>query len=195
MHPVRVLPLLLAAPLLGAAEPADAPPKRERRSFAPVHRHAFGGSVQVLAPLKDLKTALDERTGLGIGLQWIHEGRGRWASRTRLEWNVFPEGNPVGPLGVETSVKQYLLSFDRLYRLGGEPRSIYLLGGVGATRWFVDQQAAGLNGSFHTTKLAVTGGAGWRFSHAFALEARYAVSGIDRAMDANTAQVSFNWRF
>lgn len=195
MHLVPALPLLFAATLLGAAGPEDPAPKRATESCSQGHRHAFGGSVQVLAPLKDLKTALDERTGLGIGLQWIHEGRGRWASRTRLEWNVFSESNPVGPLGVETSVKQYLLSFDRLYRLGEGSRSLYLLGGVGGARWFVDQQALGTEQGFHTTKLAITGGAGWRFSHAFGLEARYVVSGIDRGMDANTAQVSFNWRF
>lgn len=195
MHPVRVLSLLFAPVFLVASGSGDPAPKPEAAPCVHLHRHAFGGSVQVLAPLKDLKTALDERTGFGIGLQWIHEGRGRWASRTRLEWNVFSEGNPVGPLGVETSVKQYLLSFDRLYRLGEGPRSLYLLGGVGATRWFVDQQVLGAEQGFHTTKLAVTGGAGWRFSHAFGLEARYVVSGIDRAMDANTAQVSFNWRF
>lgn len=195
MHPVRVLPLLLTPALLVATEPGEAAPKPKASASVHLHHHAFGGSVQVLAPLKDLKTALDERTGLGIGLQWIHEGRGHWASRTRLEWNVFSESNPVGPLGVETSVKQYLLSFDRLYRLGEGPRSLYLLGGVGATRWFVDQQVLGTEQGFHTTKLAVTGGAGWRFSQAFGLEARYVVSGIDRAMDANTAQVSLNWRF
>lgn len=195
MHRALLVSLAASALCLGASDPSDTQPQQPKRTCSRAHEHAFGGAVQVLIPTKELGTALDDRTGLGMGLQWLHEGESPWSSRTRLEWNVFPQSRPVGPSGIETSVQQYLLGFDRLYRLGTSPQSLYLLGGVAATRWFVEEEGPGMHHRFHTTKLTVTGGLGWRFSKAFALEGRYTLSRITNAQEANTAQLSLNWRF
>lgn len=160
------------------------------------HDSVFAWQAQLDLPAKDFGRALDQRTGLGLGMQWTHFRDNGTAHRTRLEWNVFQEGNPVGPLGLKTRASNYLLSFDRLHHFSGKDEGVYLLGGLGAVRWFVEQTpAANPSYRFHTTKLAVTGGLGYRFSRAAAVEARYLISSIDRDFDGNVAQVGVSMRF
>jgi len=156
----------------------------------------FAWQVQVNTPVTALGRALDERTGLGLGMQWTRNRANGVSNRTRLEWNVFPEGNPVGAAGTTTKASNYVLSFDRLYHFSGEAKGVYLLGGLGAVRWFTDQTPA-LNPtvSTHTTKLAVTGGAGYRFNRGVAAEARYVVSSVDRTYDGNVVQLVSSMRF
>jgi opacity protein-like surface antigen len=146
------------------------------------------------APLRDLKDDLDRRTGVGVGLQWIHDHGTFHASRTRLEFNVFPEGNPVGAAGVRTYAKDYLLSFDHLFRLG-PGRQPYLAAGVGGVHWVLNQSGPGTATDLRTTKLAFTAGLGWQLSEHVNLEARYVFSGIQKTFDANVAQLSLGWRF
>lgn len=157
---------------------------------------AFAWQVQVDEPVKDLGRELDNRTGLGLGMQWTRDRANGVTNRTRLEWNVFPQGNAVGTAGLQTQASNYLLSFDRLYHFSGEAKGFYVLGGLGAVRWFMEQSAGGAaTADFHTTKLAVTGGAGYRFNRAVAVEARYLVSTVDRTFDGNVLQGAFSMRF
>jgi hypothetical protein len=159
-------------------------------------RSDFAWQVQVDSPAKDLGRALDNRVGLGLGMQWTRYRDHGFANRTRLEWNVFPEGNPVGLGGVKTKANNYVLSFDRLYHLSGESRGLYILGGLGAVRWNVDRTIP--NGevpSTRTTKLAITAGAGFRFNKALSAEARYLVSSVNRTYDGNVLQASVGMRF
>lgn len=184
-----LLPLCLGATLL-MAEDAPAPsPKRAARTCSP---SAFGATVQVNAPLRDLKESLDGSTGFGVGLQWTREHGEFHASRTRMEFNVFPEGQPVG--GVKTYAKDYLVSFDHLFRLGSGRRP-YLAAGVGGVHWVLDQTAGSASDRLRTTKLAFTAGLGWQLSERVNLEGRYVFSGIRKTFDANTAQLSLGWRF
>jgi opacity protein-like surface antigen len=156
----------------------------------------FAWQVQVDAPVKDLGRALDQRTGLGLGMQWTSYRSGGAANRTRLEWNVFPEGNPVGTAAVATKASNYVLSFDRLYHVSGTRAGVYVVAGLGAVRWFTDQTpGANPTVSTHTTKLAVTAGAGYRFNRAVSLEARYLVSSVNRTFDGNVAQGVLSMRF
>ncbi len=209
-----LLPLALAAASLAAQDaPAKPAPKDQATlpSESPVkapesrecHRHgcffhhhsAFGATVQADLPLRDLKTNLDRRTGLGVGLQWTHD-HGDWgASRTRLEWNTFPEGGPVGPTGTRTYAKNYLLSFDHLFKLNQGWSQAYLVAGLGGARWDVEQTSAGVRSSDWTTKLAFTAGAGVQLGRRVNLEARYLVSSVSSTFDANTLQASLGWRF
>lgn len=183
----------LCTGLVAAEDPEGKPAKTE---YHHTHRHSFGGYVQGILPTNDLSTALDGQPGVGIGLEWIHRHRGPWSSRTRFEWNTFPEGNPVDPGQVRTSAMQYLLSFDRFFHFGEGLHTPYLVGGLGGTRWFIEQHSPeGLLLNDHTTKLAVTGGVGMRISNYFALEARYVTSGIKKSFDSNTAQLALSWRF
>jgi hypothetical protein len=156
----------------------------------------FAWQVQADFPTKDLGRALDNRVGLGLGMQWSHYRSAGVAHRTRLEWNVFPEGNAVGPDAVKTKASNYVLSFDRLYHFSGENQGFYILGGLGGVRWFLDHtEGANPTQSSHTTKLAITAGAGYRFNRAVSAEARYLVSSVDRTFDGNVLQGSVSMRF
>lgn len=156
----------------------------------------FAWQAQVDQPVKDLGRALDDRVGLGIGMQWTRYRSSGAANRTRLEWNVFPEGNPVGLNGTKTQASNVILSFDRLYHLSGGDQGVYILGGLGGVRWSVDRSpASGGGDSFHTTKFAVTAGAGYRFNRAMSAEVRYLISSVDKTYDGNVLQTGISVRF
>jgi len=203
-----LLPLALAWAPLAAQEPAPKPaeptvvsttektPEKEHGRYHFRHRHSvFGAYAQADIPLRDLKERLDRRTGMGLGVQWTHD-HGDWnASRTRLEWNTFAEGAPVGPLGTKTYAKNFILSFDHLFKLNKGAHQMYLVAGLGGARWYVEQNTGALRTTDWTTKLAITGGVGVQLAERVNLEARYVVSSVGKTFDANTLQASLGWRF
>ncbi len=210
-----LLPLALAWGTLFAQEPTPKPEEKpviedgaqsrdkdkEKSSFRHYrhshrHRHStFSATVQAVMPLRDLKESLDQRTGYGLGAQWTHE-HGDWhASRTRLEWNTFPESGPVGAAGTKTYAKNYILSFDHLFKLNTGTTQAYVVGGLGGARWCFEQTTATTYDSRWTTKLAITGGVGVQFANRVNLEARYVVSSVGKTFDANTLQASLGFRF
>jgi opacity protein-like surface antigen len=203
-----LLPLALACGVLAAQEPAptaeekapvkvtEAKKEKEATCFHSYHRHSdFGVSVQGDFPLRDLGDSLDRRSGLGLGLQWTHD-HGDWnASRTRMEWNTFPEGGAVGPLGTKTYAKNYILSFDHLFKLNRGDHQAYVVAGLGGARWNVEQTTGTTHTMDWTTKLAVTGGLGVQLAHRVNLEARYVVSSVGKTFDANVMQISLGWHF
>ena len=151
----------------------------------------FQAFVQTLVPLHDLGEDLGKRTGYGLGVQWTRDHDDRHASRTRLEWNTFPEGALVQ--GIRTTAKNSGLSMDHLFKLNHEGWQAYLVAGLGGSRWCLEQTTAGIRDTRWTTKLAITGGIGIRVADRVSVEVRYVVSSIDRAFDANTMQVSLAW--
>ncbi|BDU75188.1 outer membrane protein [Mesoterricola sediminis] len=187
--------LLLAGPAFAGDDGGDKADKAEKKCHWHWRGHSeFAWSAQLDLPVTDFGRAMDQRTGAGLGMQWSRVREDGRAHRTRLEWNLFPEGNPVN--GLKTKASNYLLSFDRIHPLTGKANGPYLVGGLGAVRWFVDRTP--VNGDaarFHTTKLAVTGGLGWRFSPTFSAEARYLVSSVDKSFDGNMVQLSAGMRF
>lgn len=153
----------------------------------------FGAYAQGILPLRTLKEDLGQRTGFGLGVQWT-ENHGDWhASRTRLEWNTFPEGHSVE--GTRTYAKNYLLSWDHLFMTNKGKSQAYFVAGIGGSRWNLEQTTGGIREARRATKLAVTGGVGLQFSQQLNLEARYVVSSVDQTFDANTLQMSLGWRF
>lgn len=178
------------APAEASSENREGEPRHRRCRHRPSRRHhAFGAYVQGVMPLRELGDDLEQRTGYGLGLQWTHD-HGEWhGSRTRLEWNTFPEG------GAGTYAKNYLLSWDHLFKLNKGGSHAYLVAGLGGSRWYFEETTAGLRNAVWTTKLAVAAGAGIQVAERVNLEARYVVSGIHRSFDANTLQVSLGWRF
>lgn len=184
-----LLPLILGGALLSAAdgEPKDTPKASPSRTF--------GATIQADFPLRDLKDDLDRRTGFGAGLQWTQERANRHVSRTRIEFNVFPEGGPVGGTGTKTYAKDYLLSYDHLFPLGTGARRAYLVAGAGGVHWILEQSQGPIRSTVRTTKLAFTGGLGLQLSERVNLEARYQFSGIQKTFDANLVQLSLGWRF
>jgi opacity protein-like surface antigen len=186
---------VLAAPALRAEDPPPEAPKRHFH-WSTKNDGTFAWQAQLNLPAKELGQALDDRSGLGLGVQWNHDRKHGHVARTRIEWNVFPEGHPVGLGAVKTKASNYVLSFDRLYHFSGEVKGAYALGGLGAVRWFTDRTAGpGPTRSDHATKLGVTAGAGYRFSAAFSLEARYLLSNVSPNFDGNMLQAAVNLRF
>ncbi|WP_306591001.1 outer membrane protein [Geothrix sp. 21YS21S-4] len=183
-----LLPLVLAGLSLAAGDTDGKAPQAS-------HANTFGMSVQADLPLRELQDSLDHRTGFGLGLQWTHDHGAAHASRTRLEFNVFPESQPVGPTATTTYAKNVALSFDHLFRVSEGPARLYLVGGLGGARWTLEQKAPAFSSNLTTTKLAVTAGVGVQMARQLTLEARYVVSGIQKTFDANTVQVSLGWRF
>lgn len=151
------------------------------------------GQVTVNQPTQDLKTALDGKQGFGIGIHSLHRHGFHHTSRTRFDWNVWGQGNAVN--GVKTTVSNYNLAFDHLYHFEDRDQGPYLVGGLGAVRWFTEQQTAVATTRNHTTKLGVTGGAGWQFNRNFGVEARLMVSSIDKTYDSAVVQGAFVFRF
>jgi opacity protein-like surface antigen len=193
--PGSILTLALAAmTALTAAEDQKAP----RRHRHPHHdcQSTFAWQAQANLPLKELGQAQDHRTGLGLGVQWRHDHGQGHSSRTRFEWNTFRESPALGAQALKTRTSNYILSFDRLYHVSGRDGGFYVVGGLGAVRWFQDRTAGPEpTRSSHTTKLGVTAGAGWRFNDRLSLEARYLVSSLDRTFDGNVLQAGLSLRF
>lgn len=179
---MRTLPVafglaLLTAPALQAGE-------------GPIR---LSGQVTLNLPTQDLGRDLDHQPGYGLGIHGLHRHGDHHTSRTRFDWNVWAQGPAVN--GVKTQVSNYHLAFDHLYHFREATSGPYLVGGLGAVRWFVDQDAAGVRLRSHTTKLGVTAGAGWQFNRTAGLELRALVGSRDHTFDATTVQAAFTFRF
>ena len=170
---------------------------QETRHVFHWHHHSdFAWQAQLDTPVTALGRAMDNRNGAGLGMQWTTYHSHGGATRTRLEWNVFPEGNAVGAAAVKTKASNYILSFDHLYFLSGQETGVYVMGGLGVVRWFTEQTVGTLPAAAtHTTKLAVSAGLGLWFNRAWSAEARYLVSSMDRPYDGNVVQTSLSVRF
>jgi opacity protein-like surface antigen len=179
---------LLACLLLGATVlmAQDRPP-RDEEDFAPPH--SFAWQAQFNAPLRDFRDALDAKSGLGLGMQWQHRYHEGIQHRTRLEWNVFPEGPEVGPAHTRTQASNIILSFDRMFYFRTSGLGPYLTGGLGAVRWMYDETNGIVTTRWRTTKLNVMAGIGLQLTRHISLEGRYQVSSIRDTMDGNSAQV------
>ena len=139
--------------------------------------------------------SVDGGMGYGLGVQWTHDHGDRNASRTRIEWNTFAEGAPVPPLGTKTYAKNYIFSWDHLFKLNQGRYQAFAVAGIGGARWNVEQTTAGVRTEDWTTKLAITGGLGIELGERVNLEARYVVSSVMNTYDGNTVQVSLGWHF
>ena len=176
---MRVRPLALSALALGV----------------PLAAHPFDvrGQITVNQPTQDLKTALDGKPGFGLGIHWLSRRGIQHTSRTRFDWNVWGQGPAVD--GVKTQVSNYHLAFDHLYHFQDRDQGPFLLGGLGAVRWFSEQSSALGTFRSHTTKLGVTAGAGWQFTRNIGAEARVLVSSMDRTYDSTLLQAAVVFRF
>lgn len=222
LPPSYLLPVALTCATLSAQEPAVKPAEQtpvvvsEKTTDKPTekapaktndkwsddwhshrrHYHSeFGAYAQALFPQKDLKQALDGGSGYGLGVQWTHD-HGDWnASRTRIEWNTFSESNPVAPNGTKTYAKNYLFSWDHLFKFNQGTYQAYAVGGIGGVRWNLEQTTNAVRTTLWTTKLAVTAGLGVQLGPRVNLEARYVISSIKNTYDGNSLQASLGWHF
>lgn len=191
-------PVPAVAPEKTQENPPEKTPEKtsgKRHSHHYHHHSTFGAYAQAIFPQKELKAALDGGMGYGLGIQWTHD-HGDWnASRTRIEWNTFAEGDPVAPLGTRTYAKNYIFSLDHLFKLNQGPTHAYVVAGLGGARWNLEQTTQNVRKSLWTTKLAFTGGLGVQLGDRVNLEARYVVSSIGNTYDGNSIQTSLGWHF
>lgn len=190
------------APAVTPENAQEKPPEKtpektssKRHSHHYHHHSTFGAYAQAIFPQKELKDALDEGMGYGLGVQWTHDHGGWNASRTRIEWNTFAEGDPVAPQGTRTYAKNYILSFDHLFKLNQGRSQAYVVVGLGGARWNLEQTTQNVRKSLWTTKLAFTGGLGVQLGDRVNIEARYVVSSIQNTYDGNSLQASLGWQF
>lgn len=161
----------------------------------PLAAHSFDvrGQVTVNQPTQDLDTAMDGKQGFGLGIHWLSQRGLQHTSRTRFDWNVWGQGPAVA--GVKTQVSNYHLAFDHLYHFDNRDQGPYLVGGLGAVRWFSEQTSVLGSVRSHTTKLGITAGAGWQFTRNLGAEARVLVSSMDRTYDSTLLQGAVVFRF
>jgi hypothetical protein len=161
----------------------------------PLASKSFDVQAQVTLnqPTQELKTALDGKQGFGLGIHWLHRHGIQHTSRTRLDWNVWAQGAAVN--GVKTQVSNYTLAFDHLYHFDRRDQGPYLLGGLGAVRWFTERESVLGSARSHTTKLGISAGAGWQFNRNLGAETRVLVSSIDRTYDSTLLQAAVVLRF
>lgn len=180
MKYLALLPLALALPLVGQTS----------------NRPTYGLSIQVNAPLGNLKDDTDKSVGGGASflMQWnLANGH---AIRPRLDANLFnvstyepshsnyKESRNLSALG---------LGVDYLYYFGGTPKGLYLTAGAGVTRWDLSYTTSDKNGnsysssydhSKNTTSLGLAAGLGWQITRVIGLEARFVHSPY-KAFDLN----------
>jgi len=149
--------------------------------------------VTVNQPTQDLKTVMDGKQGFGLGIHGLHRHGIQHTSRTRFDWNVWGQGPAVD--GVKTQVSNYTLAFDHLYHFNNRDEGPYILGGLGAVRWFTERETALVNLRSHTTKLGVSAGAGWQFTRNIGAEARVLVSSLNKTYDSTLLQGAVVFRF
>lgn len=148
----------------------------------------FAWQGQWSMPLRDFKERMDAKPGLGLGVQWTHWEQNAILHRTRLEWTVYRQSEPVK--GVQTEASAVVLSFDRIFHFHASNLGPYILGGLGAVRWTQDQTSALGSDHLRTTKLNITAGLGWRFTPHISMETRYQASSLRRTMDGNRFDVA-----
>lgn len=174
------LPLVLALPLAAQAS----------------SRPTYGLSVQVDAPLGNLKDDTDKSVGGGASflVQW--DLGGGHAIRPRLDLNLFNVStySPSHSNYRESrNLSAVSLGADYLYYLNGTPKGLYLTAGAGVTRWDLAYTTSDRNGNTYsnsydsnknTTSLNLAAGLGWQFTRVIGLEARF-VHAPYKAFDLN----------
>lgn len=172
-----------------------------------VGRPTFGCSVQLDAPLGNLKEDTDKSLGGGLSflVQW--NLLGGHAIRPRLDVNVFNVST------YEPSHSNYResrdlsavgLGVDYLYYVGGQPKGLYLTAGGGLTRWDLsyttsDRSGGTFSSSYKRTKntnsLDLAAGLGWQFTRVIGLEARFVhapYKAFDLSNPTSTARTDVN---
>ena len=180
MKYLAILPLALAFPLFGQES----------------GRPTYGLSVQLNAPMGDLREDTDKKVGAGVSalVQW-NLGGGH-ALRPRLDLNVFnvSQYEPSHSNYRESrNLSAVGLGVDYLYYLGGTPKGLYFTAGAGVTRWDLSYTTSDKVGNTYsssydsnknTTSLGLAAGAGWQFTRVIGLEARL-VHAPYKAFDLN----------
>jgi len=162
----------------------------------------YGLQVHASLPTGDLKNAVDNKPGAGLGAHVTFDlGRGH-VLRPRVDAVFFPEG---AFNGLKTKAHDLSLGGDYLYFPGGKPDGLYLTAGLGLHRWTVDTttpaagSTPGTSGTQSSSRFGYAAGFGYNFNRSLGAELRYIGTHYanQTAWDptANTLQASVTYRF
>ncbi len=171
-------------------------------STARAEEPRYGLQVHVSAPTGDLKTAVDNKPGAGLGAHVTFDLGGGHMLRPRFDAVFFPEGTFNG---FKTKANDLSLGGDYLFFLGGKPEGLYLTAGIGLHRWSVDSttpamgSAVATSGSQSSSRFGYAAGFGYNFNRAMGAELRYISTHYanQTAWDpaANSLQAGVTFRF
>jgi hypothetical protein len=155
----------------------------------------FGVQVHGNIPTGDLKDAVDNKLGLGLGAHGTFDlGLGH-VIRPRFDYTFFPETTlPSGTNGLKSKVDALSLGADYLYFIDGKPVGLYLTGGLSLNHWKVDLGDA----SESSNKFGLAAGVGYNFNKSFGAEFRFTTSKYgsgSKDYTASALQVGATLRF
>ena len=130
----------------------------------------YGVQAHLSLPSGDLKEAVDNKAGLGLGAHLTLDfGQGHLL-RPRFDYTAYPDATVFD--GISNKMDVLSLGVDYLYQLEGST-GFYVTGGLAANRWKSEVEISGL-GTFssNTTKLGYAAGVGYAFNAQVSAEAR-----------------------
>lgn len=179
----------------------------------------FGVQLGLVSPQGDLRDAVDSKLGVTGGIHMTFDLGNGWMLRPRVDHLAFQERSESNTyydpyLGVtfrdsaSNKITGWSFGLDAQFFPGGQPRGLYLVGGLGLISWKAEGHASmtvtgpggtsgsSMSGSDSWSKSAFAVGAGYQFNRTFSAEGRYVISKIgDEDASANTFQAVATFRF
>jgi opacity protein-like surface antigen len=170
---------LTAAVLVGTCAMAQSPVR-------------FGLEAQAGLAQSDLKTYVDSKPFVGVGVQATYDLPGASLLRGRLDYNRYFDATIKG---VNTKAENLELAADFVFYVDGKNQGVYFLVGPSAVRWSLDAQVSSLHGTLDTTKLGLNAGIGYQVTRNLGVEARYSYCDLAPEFKAPSIAFSANYRF
>jgi opacity protein-like surface antigen len=162
----------------------------------------FGLQLHANLPTGDLKDAVDNKPGAGVGAHVTFDLGTGHVLRPRFDAVFYPESTVNG---FKTKANDLSLGVDYLYFPGGKPDGLYLTAGLGLHRWNVDTTTPAIgpfpaaSDSQTSSRFGYSAGFGYNFNRSVGVELRYVSSHYANrtAWDptANAFQVGLTYRF
>ncbi len=157
----------------------------------------LGVQAQANLPMGDLKTLVDSKLGIGIGVHAQFALGGGLAVRPRFDFNTWSETDVNGlPTSVSNKVSNLTLGADALYYVEGKTtEGIYFLGGLALVKWSYEENAAGVKRSYDASHLGLSVGMGYQWNATFGTEVRYLRSSLGNGYDGDTLSIGATLKF
>jgi hypothetical protein len=175
---------LLAAPLsllVLAGAPASAADLR------------FGLQATLTLPQDDLKTLVDSKAGVGVGMFLDVPLAPAWVLRARLDHLAYP--TYTSPDGSERRTwSTNSLGVEGLWFMGGAPRGLYLAGGIATNQFRTKVDFHGFHDTGKTSRFGASVGGGYLFTDHWEANLRYSRTTVD-AIVMGAVNVGVAYRF
>jgi opacity protein-like surface antigen len=136
----------------------------------------FGLQFHANLPTGDLKDAVDNKPGAGLGAHVTFDLGAGHVIRPRFDAVFFPEGSVQG---FKTKASDLSLGADYLYFPSGKPDGLYLTAGLGLHRWSVDTTIPAIasypaaSASQTSSRFGYAAGLGYNFNRIVGAELRF----------------------